>query len=152
MSMALTSVQPYFSRIDSCDLILIKSQCTEGKNKTHHVFQSRDDGNDCLTEISKACSTDTISLLTVRRSYVAFASGKATPDDDDGFGKPVDASISMRVQGILADESFASARDIVKKVEQPTTAVLKCLSKELGLHKIKFRWVRHELKEQTRSI
>jgi hypothetical protein len=108
--------------------------------------------NDCLTQINEAYGPGMILLSTVRRWYIAFASSKTTLDNDDEFGRPVNAKNSMYVQGILMNKPFVSARYIVEKPEQSRAAILKCFQEELGLRKIKFCWVPHELSAKPKSI
>ena len=104
-----------------------------------------------LNELHTAYGEDCISLRTVQDRRKRYNDGTFSIFDLERSGRPEITKYDKQISDLLAEDPSLSSRNIAETLGISKTTVKNIIKDHLGMHKVNFKWIPHQLTPELRA-
>ena len=115
-----------------------------------YLFLKDMKAKDILREINSIFTSTFISQSTIYKWINKFKDGGKSVDDASREGRPRMIGLSEKVDEILRNNEFISARELAKILSVDKNTITKVLREDLSMLKVNMHWIPHILTDELK--
>ena len=105
-----------------------------------------------IDEINSTAGQRSVSSATVYKWIKVFEEGTLDCSDRERCGRPKKDGLIPSIELLLRDDPYQSARSIASELHVDKNTVSRMLREEMGMKKVNFHWIPHELTDRQKIV